>query len=179
MTGSMKVRWPDTILKDRAPYTWIETNLFPKDFFEPAGFETAAVLYRCEFPTPLLEFVVFGRPQPARFSQADLNAALVEACRASGDEPSAYWWSVNVHDNIARVVERVGTYSFAEPLQPLLIQLAYNPAVEGGTSFAGLLDCGYRWALSLESGNEFVISVHGSAALCQRVACSVEAVSAA
>jgi hypothetical protein len=171
----MKVRWPDTVLQDRGPYTWIESNLFPSDSLEPQTFENSLVLYRCPLPTDLLEFVVFGRPQPARFSKTDLNAAIMAACRAGGRDASAYWWSVNVHDNIARVVERVGLYSFADPLEPLLVQLVYNPATEGGTSYAGLLDVEYGWALSLESGNEFVISVHGPPAFCRQVAESLGA----
>src|SRR6184192_796305 len=104
----MKLRWPDTILKDPEPAAWIENHLFPEDFLDPAVFESMAVLYRCAFPTHLLEFVVFGRPQPAAFSPADLNAALLSACEASGFEPFALWWSVNVHDNCTRVIERVG-----------------------------------------------------------------------
>jgi hypothetical protein len=174
MQGNMNVRWLDTVLEDRKLYSWIEQNLFPRDFLEPVVFEATEVLYRCALPTHLLEFVVFGRPQPAPFSQAGLNAALVEACRAPGHEPSAYWWSVNVHDNDVRVVERVGTYSFRDPLEPLLILLAYYPAKEGGTSFAGLLDRGHRWVLSLESGTEFVIAVHGPRTFCQQVAAFVE-----
>jgi hypothetical protein len=176
----MKVHWPNTVVQDREPYTWIESNLFPSDSLEPQTFGASLVLYRCQFPTDLLEFVVFGRPQPARFSKADLNDAIMGACRACGHDPSAYWWSVNVHDNIARVVERVGIYSFADPLEPLLIQLEFNPATQGGTSYAGLLDLEYRWSLSLEyGGDEFVISVHGPPAFCRQVADSVRASSSA
>jgi hypothetical protein len=173
VSASMKLQWPDTILSDREPYTWIEGNLFPEDFLDPVAFASTEVLYRCAIPGPLLELVVFGRPRPASFSPADLNDAISAACRADDIEPSAFWWSVNVHDNCARVVERVGIYSFADPLEPLLIQLAYNPAVEGGTSYAGLLDRRHRWALSLESGTDFVIALHGSAAFCRRVASAV------
>jgi hypothetical protein len=113
----MPLRWPHTVLRDREsePYTWIASNLFPAELLEPVAFEAAEVLYRCELAIPLLEFVVFGRPQPAKFSQADLNAAIMEACHAGGYELAAYWWSVNVHDNVLRVVERVGTYSFRDP----------------------------------------------------------------
>ncbi len=170
----MPIRWPTTVLERTSePYAWIETNLFPHEFLEPRAFETAEVLYRCELSWNLLELVVFGRPQPAPFSQADLNAAILDACRASGFEPAAYWWSVNVHDGCFRVVEQVGTYSFRDPLEPLFIQLAGNPAKEGGVSYAGLLDREYRWALSLASGNQFFIRVHGPASFCQQAAAAL------
>ncbi|HUE70775.1 MAG TPA: hypothetical protein VMP01_07785 [Pirellulaceae bacterium] len=131
------------------------------------------MLYRCELSWNLLELVVFGRPQPASFSQMELNGAIMEACRSGGYELAAYWWTVNVHDGRWRIVERVGTYSFRDPLEPLFIQLAGNPAKEGGVSYAGLLDREYRWALSLASGNQFVICVHGPAAFCRQVAAAV------
>ena len=61
----MKIRWPETILKNREPYTWIEANLFPTDFLDPVGLEATEVLYHCDLSPPLLEFVVFGSPRPA------------------------------------------------------------------------------------------------------------------
>lgn len=170
----MPIRWPATVLERTSePYAWFEANLFPEDFLESRAFEAAEELYRCDLPWELLEHLVFGRPHPAPFSKAELNAAVMEACRAGGYEPAAYWWTVNVHDGCWRVVERVGTYSFRDPLEPLFIQLAANPAKEGGTSYGGLLDRGYRWALSLMKANVFVISVHGPAAFCRQVAAAL------
>lgn len=173
MGRNMRLRWPDTILKDSEPGAWIEEHLFPQDSLDPAAFEWTETLYRCEIPTHPLEFVVFGRPRPASFSPSDLNAALISACGALSYEQSAYWWNVHVHNNCARVVERVGTYSFEDPMEPLFIHLCRNPADEGGMSYAGLLDRRYRWALSLESGDQFVISVHGPRAFCQQVAATI------
>lgn len=166
----MSVRWPHTVLKDREsePYTWIASNLFPNESLERAAFAATEVLYRCELPWDLLEFVVFGRPQPARFNQTELNAAIMKACEAEGYEPAAYWWRVTVLDGCVRNVDTVGTYSFRDPLEPLFIQLSNNPPES--ESYAGLLDRGYRWALSLTTGGEFVIAVHGSPAFCGQVA---------
>jgi hypothetical protein len=175
VSGSMKVRWPKTVLKDTEEiYIWIERNLFPEDFLRLSVFGAWQELYRCSFPTDLLELVVFGRPQPASFSKADLNDAIMGACRTCGYDTSAYWWSVNVHDNIVRVVERVGIYDFANPLEPLLLQIAANPAAQGGHCYAGLLDSGRRWSLTIEeSGDEFAISVQGPPEFCRQVATSV------
>jgi hypothetical protein len=127
------------------------------------------VLYRCELSWNLLELVV--RTSARARSAEELNAAIMEACRSTAT--AVRTGGPNVHDGCLRVVERVGTYRFRDPLEPLFIQLAGNPAKEGGPSYAGLLDRGYRWVLSLASGNQFVISVHGPAAFCRQVAAAV------
>jgi hypothetical protein len=165
----MGIDWPNTIVNDRTPYEWLEANVFPVDHLEPTVFEVMEVLYRCELHYSLLEQLVFGRPTPAPFSPDDLNRAVMAGCQSEGFELSAWWWNVNVHDNCARVVERIGTYRFSDPLVPLFIQLEGNPAEQGGTSYAGLLDCRYRWALSIESANEIIIAVHGPSSFCRAV----------
>lgn len=171
----MPIRWPHTVLQDREsePYQWIAAKLFPADL-KPTSFDASTVLYRTPLDWDLLEFVVFGRPQPARFSQSQLNAAIMDACRAGGFEPAAYWWYAHDYDGCRLVVESVGTYSFRDPLEPLFIQLGSTRSKEGGPAYAGLLDREYRWALSLSKNTGFSIAVHGSADFCRSVAATLE-----
>lgn len=166
----MAIRWPETVVRDPALENWFENHLFNDDgLFNPSVFEAGANLYECEFAGSLLEVLVFGNSKPAPFSRDALNRAVMLACEQSGYHPDAWWFHVNVHDGVARVVERIGEYSFRYPLEPLMILMSYHAADEGGPTYAGLLDRGKRWCLLLEDSGGFKISMHGAHAFCEAV----------
>ena len=98
----------------------------------------------------------------------------MQACGVLDLKRSARWFQVNVHDNLASELERSGDYPYplgeiGPPLMHLYRLLEEHPAMEGGTSYVGLLGYGRDWLLLLELENDFSIAVYGPEVFCRKL----------
>jgi hypothetical protein len=154
---------------------WLEQYIFPNDFLEENFFNTSTVLYSVDLNNHLTLFhSVVHNLKPAIFSPEDLNESLLEGCRMFGINEGCNYFNVNVHDNISRVIESIGTYSLKRQdktsiLFPLYYLLTENTAGEGGTSYTGLIGKDKEWMLSIEFENEIIFKVHGNEKFCNFV----------
>jgi hypothetical protein len=158
---NMDLGWYKTEVVDPFFRRWLENVPFPRRYFEPAAFPAHQSLYRVESKaSSLLEAVVHRGIPSAGFSESDLSSAVSAACDELGEAHDAWWFHVNVHDGVARVVERFGHYNWAQPLLPIYILLNHHTAKEGGTTYAGLVSPQRKWMLLFEDGMS--ISIHGT-----------------
>jgi hypothetical protein len=165
----MAVRWHELLVHDPPAIAWFERVFGGDGEFDASLFETSATLHRCTTPSPLLEFVMFGRPTPAPFSQRQLSEAIRGACEACGFHPAVWWYLIIVPDAPgARFVEHVGRYSFRAPLEPVM--LLVSDRAQHDMTIGGLADREGRWCLVLDaSGAEFSIDLHGPRAFVAEV----------
>lgn len=164
---NMDLRWYKTEQVDNDFKHWLEQVVFPDDCFREAAFESGASLYHFDLNRSLLEQVVHYGVPSAGFTEAQLNAAIREACNEVEQSEDVWWFHVNVHDGIVRVVEKFGRYNYSYPLVPIYILLNHHQAEQGGTTYAGLVSPHRSWMLLFDCGNS--ISVHGSHAFVRTV----------
>ena len=166
---NMHLEWFKTIEEDPAYREWLESTLFPPptEFFDAEVFEASRMLYDVRLQDSLLEDAVYRGIPSAGFQKAELNTAVRDAASELFSHCEAKWFHVNVHDNVARFVEKFGHYSFDYPLVPIYILLIYHQAEEGGTTYAGVASATREWVLLFEDGLH--ISVHGPKAFVDRV----------
>ena len=153
---------------------WIEKQLFPEEFLREEYFESTVTLFSVEIKRPLIETLVHHSTPRFDVSKQQVSQCLLETCQELSLIAGAYWFHVNVHDNVARVVEGVGVYSYRQLLFPLYERLEYSPAEQGGTSYVGLLGKQKDWLLLIELENKLNIVVYGSTAFCQRIKQKIE-----
>ncbi|PFW90680.1 hypothetical protein COL32_10475 [Bacillus pseudomycoides] len=154
---------------------WLEKYIFPIDFLEDCYFDVNTILYSVNLAKHhTIVCSIVHNSEPATFSPEELNAAILEGCRKIGLNEGCYYFNVNVHDNIARVVESIGSYSLKRAeknyaLFPLYYLLTENRAVEGGTSYTGLIGRNKDWMLTIEFATKINFIVHGSKEFCDVV----------
>ena len=153
---------------------WLTRHLFPDGFFDPAAFPAGATLYRRADPRPYLEAILHQPQILAPFPREELYRELMKACGVLGLKRSARLFQVNVHDNLASELERSFDYPYplgdiGPPLMYLYQLLEEHPAMEGGTSYVGLLGYGRDWLLLLELENDFSIAAYGSEEFCRKL----------
>jgi hypothetical protein len=166
---NMHLDWAKTVDDDPAYREWLESTLFPipDEFFNPAAFEASRTLYSYKLQDSLLEDAVYRGIPRAPFQKTELNDAVRDASAELFGHIRAEWFHVNVHDNVARFVEKFGRYSFDYPLVPVYVLLVHHQALEGGTTYAGIASAEREWVLLFEDG--FHISVHGPLRFVDRV----------
>ncbi|MDM5190705.1 hypothetical protein QUF99_26260 [Bacillus sp. DX4.1] len=154
---------------------WLEKYIFPIDFLEDCYFGVNTILYSVNLAKHHTTFYsIVHNSKPATFSPDELNTVILEGCRKTGLNEGCYYFNVNIHDNIAREVESIGTYSLKRAdksyaLFPLYYLLTENRAVEGGTSYTGLIGRNKDWMLTIEFKKEIIFRVHGSKEFCDVV----------
>lgn len=156
---NMNLEWPYTIEDDPEYQDWLESVLFRDHFFDESIFESSQTLYRVDLQDSLLEDAIYRGIRPAPFQKRELNDAVRDTSLSLYGHAATKWFHVNVHDNLARVVEQFGRYSYRSPLVPIYVFLQDHQAKEGGTTYAGLASARREWVVLFE--DYLHISVHG------------------
>ncbi len=169
---NMNLEWFNTIEDDVSYRQWLESTLFP-EFFEESVFEESRTLYRVDLVDSLLQHAIYRGVPTAGFQKAELNIAVRDSSEHTFGHHQTKWFHVNVHDNLARVVERFGRYDYDWPLVPIYIILEYHQAMEGGTTYAGLASANREWVLLFT--DQTCITVHGPKSFVEAV-CSTLAI---
>ncbi len=160
--------------KEQARITkFLETKVFPIDFLDHS-FECEIEIFNknLEEESNLIESLIHNNTQSASFSVIQLNRAVYNTCKLSNLTNKCYSFNVNVHDNVARIVENINYFKLNDPkfrFASLYQILISNRAVQGGTSYSGLLSLNEDWFLIIELENTISIKVIGNKTFCNNM----------